>query len=83
MRDNDIGAVPICEHGHLVGIVTDRDIACRGLANGHDPRALRARDVMSDHVVFCQDDEDAEDAVLVMEIRHIRRLPVLDRRQRL
>ena len=48
MRDQDTGAVPICENGRLLGMVTDRDIVCKGLAgNGFDASRAKARDVMT------------------------------------
>src|SRR3546814_3567426 len=47
MRDADVGAVPIGENDRLIGMVTDRDIVCRGCADGRDPTAMTARDVMT------------------------------------
>ena len=78
MRDADIGAMPVCDGGKTVGMITDRDIAIRALANGKDISAIEARDVMSRNVVFCRDNEDAEDALRIMESKKIRRLPVLN-----
>lgn len=79
MRDSDIGAIPVCKEGKPVGIVTDRDIAIRTLADGKDPMKLKAQDVMSAGVVYCRDTEEAEDAIRLMESKKIRRLPVLDK----
>ena len=78
MRDHDIGAIPVCEDGRPIGMVTDRDIAIRGLADGKDISALEARDVMTRDVIFCRETEDAEDALRIMENNKVRRLPVLD-----
>jgi CBS domain-containing protein len=78
MRDHDIGAIPVCEDGRPIGMVTDRDIAIRGLADGKDISALEARDVMTRDVIFCRETEDAEDALRIMENNKIRRLPVLN-----
>lgn len=78
MRDEDIGAIPVGENDRLIGMVTDRDIACRAVANGRDPKALRARDVMSEGIAYCRDDSDVKDAVHLMEKKQIRRLPVID-----
>ena len=78
MRDFDVGAIPVCDKGKPVGIVTDRDIAIRALANGKDPAKVEAREVMSRNVVFCRDSEEAEDALRIMEDNQVRRLPVLD-----
>lgn len=78
MRDRDIGAMLVCEDGKAIGMITDRDIAIRALANGKDISAIEARDVMSRNVVFCRDNEEAEDALRIMENKKIRRLPVLN-----
>ena len=64
-------------------MVTDRDIAIRGLADGKDISALEARDVMTRDVIFCRDTEDAEDALRIMENNKVRRLPVLDDAEKL
>jgi len=83
MRDHDVGAIPVCEGGKPIGMVTDRDIAVRVLANGKDAAKLVAKDVMSRNVVFCRDTEDAEDAIRLMEVNQVRRLPVLNEAQKL
>jgi CBS domain-containing protein len=83
MAKHDIGAVPIGEHDKLVGMVTDRDIVCRGLINGKDISKLTARDVMTPSIVWCRDDEDLDDATRIMENKQIRRLPVIDKNKRM
>lgn len=83
MRDADIGAIPVCEDGRAIGMVTDRDIAIRALANGKDISKIEARDVMSRNVISCRDSEDAEDALRIMEKNKIRRLPVLNDAEKL
>ena len=83
MRDFDVGAIPVCDKGKPVGIVTDRDIAIRALAEGKDPAKAEAREVMSRNVVFCRDSEEAEDALRIMEDNQVRRLPVLDEEHKL
>jgi CBS domain-containing protein len=83
MRDDDIGSIPIGENDRLVGIVTDRDIICRGVANGTDCNALTARDVMSKPIIYCRADDDLELAIRIMEKNKIRRLPVIDKDKRL
>lgn len=83
MRDYDIGSIPVCQGGKLIGMVTDRDIAIRALANGKDASKLEAKDVMSEDVIFCNDDKQAEDAIRIMEDNMIRRLPVLDESKKL
>ena len=83
MRDDDIGSIPIGENDRLVGIVTDRDIICRGVANGADCNALTARDVMSKPIIYCRADDNLELAIRIMEKNKIRRLPVIDKDKRL
>ena len=82
MRDLDVGAIPIGENDRLIGMVTDRDIAIRAVADGRDVSTLTAREVMSKGIVYCRDNEDVEDAVRIMEQKQIRRLPVLDEKKR-
>jgi predicted transcriptional regulator len=83
MRKSDIGAIPVGENDKLVGMVTDRDICCKGVANGHDIDMLTARDVMSVGIAYCRDSDDVEDAAELMERRRIRRLPVIDKNKRM
>lgn len=83
MRDEDIGSIPVGENDRLVGMVTDRDIVCKGLANGKDLDSLTARDVMSGPIVYCRAEEDVEDAVRIMEEHEIRRLPVINENKRM
>jgi len=83
MRDNDIGSVPVGENDRLVGIVTDRDIICRGIADGADFGALTAREVMSKPIIYCRADDELEYAIRIMEKNKIRRLPVIDKDKRL
>ena len=83
MRSEDVGSVPVGENDRLIGMVTDRDIAVRGFAEGCDPLQLTARDVMTGPITYCVADEDIEDAVRLMEIKQIRRLPVIDHKKRM
>lgn len=83
MRDMDVGALPICEDGLLVGMLTDRDIALRAVAECRDPRWTTVREVMTDGVVYIFGDQEVEDAAELMERKQVRRLPVLDREKRL
>lgn len=78
MRELDVGAIPVEVDGKLVGMVTDRDITIRGVADSEDVSKLKAKDVMTSGVVYCRDTEDVEDAIRIMEGKQIRRLPVLD-----
>jgi CBS domain-containing protein len=83
MKEKDIGAVPITDNGQLVGIVTDRDIAVRALADGRDATKLSAKDVMTKNVACCQATDTARAAARLMEERQVRRLPVLDAKKKL
>lgn len=83
MRDYDIGSVPIADEDRLVGMVTDRDIVVRAVADGSALNGVRARDVMSPQVLFCYEDQDVEEALEVMGERQVRRLPVLDAERQL
>jgi CBS domain-containing protein len=83
MRDLDIGAIPVGENDRLIGMVTDRDIACRGVANGANLGKLTARDVMSTGIFYCREAEDLEDAMRIMEKKQVRRLPVINDRKRM
>jgi CBS domain-containing protein len=79
MRDNDIGDVLIMEpDGRLMGIVTDRDMVVRGIANEKEARNTTIADVCSPDLVAVDADDDAERAVQVMRQRAIRRVPVMD-----
>ena len=84
MREHDIGAIPIGEDDHLVGMVTDRDIVCKGLAqDGFDPARATARDVMTAGIHCCREDDDLAKAVRHMEALKIRRLPVINKNKRM
>ena len=76
MLDHDCGEIPVCENGVLVGVVTDRDIACRALARGEDPFAVTARAIMTREVVTVSETDDLDTAERRMEKHQVRRLPV-------
>jgi CBS domain-containing protein len=82
MRSMDIGALPVCENDRLVGMLTDRDIAIRAVAEGRDPMQTCVRDAMSAGTVFCYEDDDVSEAARIMEQKQIRRLPVFNRQGR-
>lgn len=83
MKKLDVGSIPVGDKDKLIGMVTDRDITCRGLANGHDISKLTARDVMTKGIVYCQDDEELDDALRIMEQKKVRRLPVINDKKRM
>jgi CBS domain-containing protein len=83
MRDEDIGAVPVADGDKLVGMVTDRDLVTRGIAETVDMSLVRARDVMSPRVLYCFDSDTVEDVLVNMREQQVRRLPVVNREKRL
>jgi CBS domain-containing protein len=80
MRDRDIGFLPVHEGDELIGVVTDRDIAVRAIANGLNPDAILGRELVTSPVVYCFEDQSVEDAARLMRDNQIRRLVVLDRK---
>lgn len=82
MRSMDVGALPVCEDDRLIGIITDRDIAIRAVAEGLDPSACTVREAMSEDVWWCYEDDEVEDAAQLMEKQQVRRLPVFDANNR-
>jgi CBS domain-containing protein len=83
MRDLDVGALPVWADDRVRGMVTDRDITVRAIAESLDPSQTSVREVMSPEISWIYEDQDVEDAAHVMEVRQVRRLPVLDRSKRL
>jgi CBS domain-containing protein len=84
MREHDIGAIPIGENDQLIGMVTDRDIVCKGLAeDSFDARRATARDVMTSGIHCCREDDDLAKAVRHMEELKVRRLPVINKSKRM
>jgi CBS domain-containing protein len=82
MESLDAGVLPVGENDRLIGMITDRDIAIRGVAKGKGPRA-KVRDVMTEDVVYCFDDQDVEEVTQNMGDNQVRRLPVVNRDKRL
>jgi CBS domain-containing protein len=84
MRKHDVGAIPIGENDRLIGMVTDRDIVCKGLAeDGFDARGATARNVMTPGIHCCREDDDLAKAVRHMEALKVRRLPVINKSKRM
>ena len=82
MRDGDFGMMPVGEHDRLIGAISDRDIAIRAIAEGKDT-GTKVRDVMSEGVAWAYEDDSVEEAAEIMNVRQVRRLPVVDRDKRL
>jgi CBS domain-containing protein len=83
MRDLDVGSLPVCDNERLTGMVTDRDIVIRAVADGIDPAQCRVSEIMSEGVEYCYTDDDLDEATEHMKKKQIRRLVVLDRNKRL
>jgi CBS domain-containing protein len=80
MRDADIGDVLVVDGGTLAGVVTDRDIVVRAIADGKDPQSTTLADVCSGDVVTVAPDDSIDHAAQVMRERAVRRVPVVDGR---
>lgn len=77
MKENDVGCLLVEKKGQLLGIITDRDITCRGVSTGTDISTQTVDDIMTRKTIWCSQDEDIEDAIRLMEQNKIRRLPVM------
>ncbi len=84
MKNLDVGPLPVCDdNDRLVGMITDRDITVRAVAEACDPGKTVVKDVMTPEVVYCYDDQEVQEAARLMKEHQIRRLVVLDRDKRL
>jgi CBS domain-containing protein len=82
MTELDVGILPVSENDKLIGMITDRDIAVRGIAEGKGPKA-KVRDVMTPEVKYCFADQDVDEIASNMADIQVRRLPVVNRDKRL
>ena len=82
MLEGDFGMMPVGENDRMIGAISDRDIAIRGVAEGKDPNT-RVREVMSEGITWAYEDDSAEDAAKIMSEHQIRRLPVVNSDKRL
>jgi CBS domain-containing protein len=78
MRDLDVGSLPVVDGDRVAGVLTDRDIAVRAVAEGKDARTTRAREAMSQQLICCFEDQDVCEAARLMRDNQVRRLPVLN-----
>lgn len=83
MREMRVGFLPVCDNDKLVGSITDRDIAIRTAADGADPKKTQVKEVMTENVEYCFDDQELEEVSQSFTNKRIRRLPVLNRDKRL
>jgi len=83
MREKDIGILPIGENERIVGMLTDRDIVIRTLANGKDVKSTTVKEVMTPKCLYCFEEDTIEDVSKSMSQSQIRRMPVLNKEKRL
>jgi CBS domain-containing protein len=84
MKELDVGPLPVCgDDDRLAGMITDRDITVRAVAEGLDPSTTLVQDVMTPNIIYCFEDQDVSDAAHMMEQNQIRRLVVLNRHKRM
>jgi len=83
MLDHNVGELPVCDGAKVIGVVTDRDITVRGTATGKSPADLEVRALMTQPVYTAGEFDPVERAAGLMERKHLRRLPVVDRNGRL
>ncbi|HEX5684227.1 MAG TPA: CBS domain-containing protein [Ideonella sp.] len=83
MKELDVGALPVCNGKRVLGMITDRDIAIRGVATGMTPDASCVSDVMSTDVKFVTEDQDSDEVMRMMGDAQVRRVPVVNQRQEL
>lgn len=83
MREYDVGVLPVGDNDRLIGMITDRDITVRAIAEGCSPDSTMVREAMTGDVIYCFDDDEVHEAAKVMEREQIRRLPVVNRDKRL
>jgi CBS domain-containing protein len=83
MDELNVGVIPVCDGDKLVGMVTDRDIVVRGVAQERDGKSTRLSDVMSTHVRTATEDQDVDEVLSTMADTQIRRMPVVDGDQKL
>jgi CBS domain-containing protein len=82
MLSADTGSIPVCENDKVIGMITDRDIAVRGVAEGRGPNCI-VRDLMSENIVCARDTDDVLAVAQRMSDAQVRRLPVVDADDRL
>lgn len=83
MRDHDVGSLPVVENGKVTGMVTDRDIAVRAVAEGKDPQGTKVGEVCSGDLVTIDPQQDLDEALRLMARHQVRRLPVVEEDGRL
>lgn len=80
MRERDVGFLPVFDGDELIGVVTDRDLTVRAMADGANPREVLGRDLITSPAISCFEDQELEDAARLMHLNRIRRLVILRRK---
>jgi CBS domain-containing protein len=83
MHDRDIGFLPVCDGDRLIGVLTDRDLITRALAEGTESKAMLGRDLVTSPAIYCFDDQNVDEAAKLMHDNQIRRLVILNRDKRM
>jgi len=83
MRSLDVGSLPVCDGRKMQGMITDRDITIRAVADGREARQTAVREIMTSELVYCFEDEDVQAAAKLMNDHQIRRLPIVNEQKEL
>jgi len=83
MRSVDVGFLPVCEGDHVIGILTDRDITIRHVADGQNPYRVKVREIMTPDALYCFEDQDIEEVGRFMQEHEVRRVLIFDRARQL
>jgi CBS domain-containing protein len=83
MRSLDVGFLPVCEDGHVIGTLTDRDITIRHVADGQNPYRVKARDIVTPDVLYCYENQDVEEVSRYMQEHEVRRVLIFDGEEQL
>jgi CBS domain-containing protein len=78
MKSEDVGSVPVVEEGRLAGILTDRDIVIRAVAERQDPQTVKVDEIASGELVTVEPEQDLDEALTLMARHQVRRLPVVE-----
>ncbi|MCB9149901.1 MAG: CBS domain-containing protein [Caldilineaceae bacterium] len=79
MKSLDIGSLPVCDGSKIHGMITDRDIVIRAVAEGRDSTQTKVADVLTDNLIYCFEDQSVQEAADAMQQYQIRRLPIVNR----
>jgi CBS domain-containing protein len=83
MDEMNVGVLPVCDGRRLLGMITDRDITVRAVAEGKDPRTTTVREAMTEEIIYGFEDQDVQEAARTMQEHQVRRLLVMNRDKRL